>query len=263
MNRSLIINSIPFSPSKLDFSHFLIKEIGSIIKGGKDFLDVGCGRLFFYDLLLQINAKGNYIGVDLEPRGTINPLSKLSSKVVKTDFLKFSSPKKFDIIACLWVLEHIKSDKVVLNRAAHFLKRGGYLILAIPSIWSWPFEFGRHGYHYYSKNQIVRYIEEVGLKIEYFYESAGFFGFLFMIVYNWSRFLILVVSLPIFFTFSIFGIYRKSWKDFSKSLISSTLYRYHRLKFCIVVHNYIVRALVTIDNLFKLLPASYVIIVKK
>lgn len=258
-----MLNLIPFSPSRFDATQFLIQEIRPIIKNEKDFLDVGCGKLFFYNLLVDLEAGGRFTGIDLDPGKISRQSSKIQSKLVRADFLKFQTSKRYDLVTCLWVLEHIRDDRKAIEKLHSLVNTNGFLILAVPSIWSWPFEFGRHGYHYYSENLILRYLKDTGLKVIKLYNSAGILGFSFMLFYNWSRFLILILSLPFYLMLSTIGLYRKSWKDFSSDLISSTLYRYHRSEFGIFLHNSIVKFIVAVDNKLKVLSASYIVIAKK
>ncbi|KKP94041.1 MAG: Methyltransferase [Parcubacteria group bacterium GW2011_GWA1_36_12] len=254
---------IPYSPSRLDSTQFITERLKVLTRGRKSYLDVGCGRLFFYNLLRILNTRGNYIGIDLKPLKISKSQSNMVTHVEKKDFLKYKNSRKFDIVACFWVLEHIKDDEKTVLKISSHLKNNGYLILSVPSIWSWPFEFGRHGFHYYTKKKILNYVRESKFNIKEVYEAGGFVGFVFMIFYNWPRYLILILSLPFFITLKLLNIYNKPWKIFSKNLILSTLYFYHRWKIGIYLHNAIVKTIVKLDNILKLFPASYIIIAQK
>lgn len=255
--------SIPFSPSRLDTSIFLEKNLKTLIKNRQEILDIGFGKLYFYQLLCQIGAHGTYLGIDLSPLKLTTKASNLNSLIQKVDFLKFKSKKKFSIVACLWVLEHIRQDNQALKKVASLVAHDGIFILAVPSVWSWPFEFGRHGFHYYSKRHILDFVEKFGFKVVKFYESSGFLGFIFMILYNWPRFLILVPSFIVYRIVISLKLSQKSWSKFSASIIRRTIYRYHRSEKGIILHNYIVKKIVDLDNNLKVFPGSYILILKK
>lgn len=256
-------DKIPYSPSRLDSTIFFEKNLGSYIKEGKDIIDVGCGKLYLYNFLIDHNISTTYLGIDLDPVQPNYKRKNLKSKIVKADFLKYSFTKKFDIVACLWVLEHICDDDLAIKKMGNLLKKNGILILVVPSIWSWPFEFGRHGFHYYSRNKISSLAEKANFKIDKYYASGGVLGLLFMIFYSWPRYLILIPALLYFLIFKKLGKIKRNWVVFSKDIIYATWYKYHQFKYGIPIHNLIVSNIVKLDNKFKLFPASYILILRK
>lgn len=256
-------NLIPFSPSRLDATIFLEKKLKILAKNRQNILDIGCGKLYFYHLLSRIGIKGTYLGVDLNPLEFRNQGKTLNGKTTKVDFLKYKSKKKFSLIACLWVLEHIKNEDLAVRKIPKMLKKSGILIIAVPSIWSWPIEFGRHGYRYYWKKNILKTSKKAGFNLIQLYEASGLFGLLFMFVYSWPRFLLLIFLFMIFSVSKTLGLTRNSWKNFSRELIGKSFYRYHRSVRGIKIHNFIVDKIVRLDNKFKIFPASYILILKK
>lgn len=251
-------NVIPFSPSRLDSHRFLIKECRRILRSSKKIIDIGCGKLYFLDVLIELDVRGNYLGIDLDPRFIKSSSKYIKTKIVKADFQKYKINGKFDLAVCLWVLEHIKNDGRAVAKISNVLKKNGLLMLAVPSVWTWPFEFGRHGYHYYSKHELVSMVEKAGFKLVKFHQSAGFLGFLFMIIYNWPRYLLITLGWPIYKLLR-----KKSWTKFSANLVNNSLYRYHRYEKGIEIHNKIVQKIVEFDNKFKIAPASYILILQK
>src|SRR3989344_5590633 len=187
----------PLSPSRLDSLIFLNVFLDRY-KRKINIIDVGCGKMFFYKLLVEKNIKGSYFGLDINNPPKIGSTVRLKVRLQKKDVLKVKTNVKYDLVVCLWVLEHIKKDLEAFNKLVEFTKENGILIVALPSIWSWPFEFGKHGYHYYSKKHFEKKINDSDLKIIRSYESGGLIGFLYMIFYNWPRYLILTFSIPIF-----------------------------------------------------------------
>ncbi len=103
----------------------------------KTVLDIGCGAgsLSFYAA-----EKGNIVyGIDVSPDAikTCKESAKLLSlkKVFfKTmDFPKDAPSKQFDFIIFSEVLEHIKEEKVALNRVYSILAKNGILLITVPS----------------------------------------------------------------------------------------------------------------------------------
>lgn len=253
---------IPYSPSRLDTTFFLKKMIRpeGLIK--KKIIDIGCGKLFFFNLLSELKWKGDYLGVDIK-QIKLKPPDGVKAKIVTGDFLKTNFKTKFDLVACLWALEHIKSDQTALNKIAMLLGKKGSAILAVPSIWSWPIEFGRHGYHYYSKETLKEMVEKAGLRIISFHEASGFVGLVFMFLYNWPRFLILAPGLLAYKLMKLLRLSESSWEIFSSNLISKTLYRYHASHKMVKLHNKTIEKIVSLDNKIKIFPSSYLLVLKK
>ncbi|GEM_PF-5496228 len=254
--------SIPYSPSRLDSTLFFKNSLPKYLDKANNVADIGCGRLFFLNFLKSTKFRGKYFGIDIKTTPVLSR-TKFKATTVNADFLKYPLRRKFDIAACLWVLEHIKKDDEAIHKISQILKPDGVLILAVPSIWSWPFEFGRHGYHYYSLNNLKRLISQNGLMILESHSCAGSTGFIFMIIYNWLRYFLLVPALIIYRIAKVFHMTNISWQDFSVKLISSTLYYYHRSKTGVLIHNKIIESILKLDAKIKLFPASYILIVQK
>lgn len=253
---------IPYSPSRLDSTIFFKKNLSKYLSQSKNILDIGCGKLFFFNFLKDTNFNGYYFGIDIQSPPKLSK-TLFKAKTVKADFLKYPIRSRFDLVVCLWVLEHIKEDDRAISKASKTLKRGGIFVIAAPSIWSWPFEFGRHGHHYYSFAHLEKLTYENGFIILESYSSAGILGFIFMVIYNWPRYFLLLPALIIYKVLKTLKVIEISWGEFSKKLISSTIYRYHRSKTAINIHNKIVSSIVKLDSSIKLFPASYILILKK
>lgn len=256
-------NAIPFSPSRLDATFYLKRRLKNYLAKSQNLIDIGCGRLFFLNLLKESNFRGNYFGIDTNPVTPSDLPDSFKAKITRVSIANLKTREKFDVVVCLWVLEHIKNDELALKKINQLLTTHGMFIVAVPSTWSWPFEFGRHGYHYYSRDSIIELVEKAGFEIINYYNAAGLLGFIFMLAYNWPRFLILIAIFPIFKLATMTGFKKASWENFSRTIISNTVYLYHRSKIGLKVHNSIVSFINKIDNNFKILPSSYVIISRK
>lgn len=97
------------------------------LKFGK-ILDVGAGEGLF----------GITLGRNFEVTNLESPFAKVSNKnVVKIDFLKWKTDKKFDGIVFLESLEHVPSPQEYLKKAKSLLKKGGYIFIECPRFDSW------------------------------------------------------------------------------------------------------------------------------
>lgn len=97
------------------------------IKSGK-ILDVGAGEGVF----------GKILGHNFEVTNLESPFAKVSNKnVVKIDFLKWKTDKKFDGIVFLESLEHVPGPQEYLKKAKSLLNIGGYIFVECPRFDSW------------------------------------------------------------------------------------------------------------------------------
>ncbi|MEK7091307.1 MAG: class I SAM-dependent methyltransferase [Patescibacteria group bacterium] len=128
----------------------IIKALKKIIKKRNKLsvLDYGCG---VGTLGLYLANQGNkVIGLDISPLAvkTANENSKLMSlnKLAKFYTIgsekKIISSKKFDLIICTEVLEHIKEDLNLLHSLNKKLKRNGKALITVPSKNSPLFKLG-------------------------------------------------------------------------------------------------------------------------
>lgn len=102
----------------------LVLDYLNIEPEGNRILDVGCYDGYF---LSKSKAKEN-IGVDL------NPIKKYNNiRYIKGDILNLNFKKKFDKIFAFDVIEHVKEDKLFLEKLISFLSNNGALILSAPS----------------------------------------------------------------------------------------------------------------------------------
>lgn len=95
-------------------------------------LDVGAGEGIF----------GEKLGSNFQVTNLESSFAVLNNKnVIKTDFLKWRSPKKFDGIVFLESLEHVPSPEDYLKKAESLLKKGGYIFIEYPRCDSWESKF--------------------------------------------------------------------------------------------------------------------------
>lgn len=86
-------------------------------------LDVGSGEGVF----------GNMLGKNFEVTNLEYPGALVSNKnVIKTDFLKWKTNKRFDAIVFLESLEHVTNPQKYLQKAASLLNPGGLILVEYP-----------------------------------------------------------------------------------------------------------------------------------
>lgn len=100
--------------------------IQQYVPSGGEILDVGSGEGRFGNRLMQISNKYKVTNLEAIFAKTKN------ESVLKVDFLKWKSEKKFDAI-CFWEsLEHVREPQKYLERANKLLKDGGHIFIEYP-----------------------------------------------------------------------------------------------------------------------------------
>lgn len=161
-----------------NFTHYYsFKAIKKYLKG-KNALEIGCGAgsNSFYIAKNGIRTTG----LDISEK--VIRICKESSKIlnikhltnfVNADFLQYKTRKKFDLIICYEVIEHIKDDKKSLQKIRSLLKEKGICILSVPSSNSLLFrlgytkEFDKTAGHLrrYNKQSIINLCKKANLNI--------------------------------------------------------------------------------------------------
>ena len=119
------------NPLRLEF---ILNNFDKSIKK-KDVLDIGCGGGLISELLAKKN--GNVTGIDENiynikqarehaKMGSI----KINYKNQSLDTFYKKNKKKYDLILCLEVLEHVNDVKKTLDKISELMKPGGTLILS-------------------------------------------------------------------------------------------------------------------------------------
>lgn len=114
------------------YNHWLYEKFKHLSKG--DVLDVGTGIGNFTKI---IKAKQVY-GIDPNEK-YIKGLKKKFKGKVKVGYgdiekgKYFFKNKKFDLLICLNVLEHIKNDHKALLNMSRLVKKGGSLVMLVPA----------------------------------------------------------------------------------------------------------------------------------
>tara|TARA_B100000242_G_C43006020_1_gene467495 strand:- start:300 stop:1043 length:744 start_codon:yes stop_codon:yes gene_type:complete len=89
--------------------------------------DVGCGPGY---LISKINCKNIY-GIENDPQAV--KIASKFGKIYKLDLnKKITKKKKFDLVICYHVIEHVKNPINLINSIKRILKKKGILILGTP-----------------------------------------------------------------------------------------------------------------------------------
>lgn len=98
------------------------------------------------------------------------------------DLLEFKTEKKYDLVICVDVLEHIENDVKVIKNMSSVMNEGGIFIMHSPSHYSEEDAdgddsfVGEHARAGYSKQEITNKLEKSGLKPVNVHYTYGFWG---------------------------------------------------------------------------------------
>lgn len=109
----------------------LIKGLLGEVKG--DLLDVGCADGVFTEQLAE-KVKGKVFGVDINPEFIAyakKTRPQINFLVAPAERLPFPQ-KKFEVLTCLDVLEHLRRPQIALLEFHRVLKRKGRLLILVP-----------------------------------------------------------------------------------------------------------------------------------
>lgn len=143
------------------YNRWTLKKFEKFLRG--DILEIGCGIGNFTKVL---PSYGKVFAVDIN-RDYVSETKKLVGEkgvVGVGDIEKgkyFFKNKSFDTVVCLNVLEHIKNDLGAVEKIYELLKKGGYLVLLVPSHSSLFGEIDRSIYHIrrYEKKELIKILK--------------------------------------------------------------------------------------------------------
>jgi ubiquinone/menaquinone biosynthesis C-methylase UbiE len=132
-------------------------------------LEVGCATGFLVRELMNDWAGSLIIGSDY----IAGPLRRLATDIPQLPLLRFDlvqcplSSQSVDAIVMLNVLEHIHDDRAAVYQVARVLKRGGTLVIEVPSgphLYDAYDKYLRH-YRRYRLDDLCRLVEAAGLRV--------------------------------------------------------------------------------------------------
>ncbi len=169
----------------------LLREIGRELdeKGEWSILDAGSGFGQYDRFVLKSFENVNVHSIDVK-KDYLNDCRHYFSKEVKegkirfehADLLEFDSAKKYDLIICIDVLEHIEEDRRVIQNLSNQLRSGGYFLMHSPSHYSAEDGdeedtfVGEHARAGYSKTDIAEKLLATGLTPQKVHYTYGYWG---------------------------------------------------------------------------------------
>ncbi len=208
-------------------------------KNNATILDVGCGKGNYHQYFTSHAIKGSYLGIDIKAHEAWQ--TEKEENGMHISFLVYDAEElqnlnhKFDFIIAIQSFEHIKNDGKAIKGMKMCLKDDGYMMLTIPSRYSF-FLYGFHGYRRYSIPKIKRLANKNGVYVVEAIKLGGLTSFILHFVL-WT---IPAVLLKI----GIWEFYKKS--EFLMDLIAK-----------------LEKLSLSIDKTFCLLEGGYAIVLKK
>lgn len=117
-------------------------------------LDAGCGRKF----PLSVPKPAHVTGIDIS-RKSMSRSNHLDSYLVG-DIQKFAPKRKFDLIACMYVLEHVKRPRAAIDNLIRAIDKGGVLVLCFPNPLSTKglvTKLTPHAFHVFYARRVLKY----------------------------------------------------------------------------------------------------------
>ncbi|MDI6882395.1 MAG: class I SAM-dependent methyltransferase [Methanothermobacter sp.] len=148
----------------------LLDEIGNNVDG-KRALDLGCGYGYYTVDLLQRGYEVDAVDISEHSiQMTQKEVEKMENhqrvKIHNINALKFKPKKKYDLIICFEMLEHLHKDLKLLKLINSWLKDDGVLLISVPhneKLWNIRDEQAGH-LRRYSKDEIKDKLKKANLK---------------------------------------------------------------------------------------------------
>ena len=232
-------------------------------------LDLGCGEGQYIKFFEDANIEGSYTGIDYvlhENWSDYNNknIKDLDIQYIQYDAHKISSiNKKYNFISSITAFEHFEDDKKVMKELKRILALNGFLLIIVPSKYSF-FNYGKHGFRRYSKKNLKQLNDVSQFHLEKIDKICGLSSFLLHFAWNWIfRIISVIIKLIIMILFG-----------FNKSKARARLPQLHdyldNLKFIHLLtrigklsHKCILILCSKIDKILPLFEVGYIAIYKK
>jgi SAM-dependent methyltransferase len=134
-----------------------------------DILEIGAG---FGSMSSMLSGFGPVSAIEPYHDAALYLREKLKIESFHSSFESFTATKKYDMVACFDVLEHIEDDKNAILKMESLLKNKGLLVVTVPAykfLWSGHDEINHH-FRRYRKKELLNKIPRVFSikKISYF-----------------------------------------------------------------------------------------------
>ena len=165
-----------YSRNRIEMLAFLPEKFSSV-------LEIGCGQGEF-GKLIKMNYKTIYAGVEANPESAKVAKENLDLVLVGDvmEQLQFLPDQSFDLLICNDVLEHLASPEILLQNIRSKMKPNSVFVCSLPNIRVLgnlihliihkDFEYGDWGIRdrthlrFYTKKSAVRFLTDIGFKIE-------------------------------------------------------------------------------------------------
>jgi len=117
-----------YLPSTVEF----YKLFFNFINNNDYVLDLGCGGLFIFEKELHYLKHTHNFCVDVLPNLKKPPY--VEKLIVQNVEMEFNLNKRFDVITCFELIEHIDKTDMLLKNCYRHLKKNGCLIITIPNL---------------------------------------------------------------------------------------------------------------------------------
>lgn len=134
-------------------------------------LDAGCGEGNFLNLLIKnFGEKFSYTGIDVSKKAILLARKKIGKKanLIVLEISAISGGKKFDVIVCGEVLEHIKDDGQFLQKICELCSENGHLVLSVPldkKLWS-DYDIDVGHFRRYEKKELLEKLLKAGFEVK-------------------------------------------------------------------------------------------------
>lgn len=147
------------------YNRWTLNKFKKYLKG--DILEVGCG---IGNFTKSLKKYGQLFAIDIN-EVYIKEVAKLIDGRAGFGNIEegkyFFGNRKFDVVVCINVLEHIKGDDEALKNLYKLLKKGGFLILLVPAHQSLFGKIDESIGHIrrYAKDELVKQLANFGFRI--------------------------------------------------------------------------------------------------
>jgi SAM-dependent methyltransferase len=140
------------------------------IKSFDKFLEVGCGTGFVLERIAKEFPRAQVSASEYYEEALVFAKNRVPrAKFTKIDITELKIKNQFDLVCAFDVIEHIKNDELVIKNLANAILEGGYILITVPQhkfLWSSMDEEAHHERRY-SKHDLVKKVEDAGLRVCY------------------------------------------------------------------------------------------------
>jgi len=117
------------------YRNYLYRKLCVFLKKNSFFLEVGTGNGEFLKYIISYNYKGELIdNSDVVVNFLNSQKEKLKGITIKKgDILNYRTKRKYDVVFCFEVLEHIKNYDLAIKNISCLLKPGGLFFFSVPA----------------------------------------------------------------------------------------------------------------------------------